>query len=184
MKLSRKLAVVALTLALSACASSTVDQRRQEVLNMREDVLQKFDVLKPDVRAQINHAVGYGVFSNANLTILFGSVGGGRGVVRDNRTGLDTFMKMGELGVGLGLGIKDFRIVMVYHTAEVLERFKEYGFAFSAQGDAAATIGDQGGALGGEAPVENITVYQITENGLALQITVKGTKFWLDEDLN
>jgi hypothetical protein len=31
---------------------------------------------------------------------------------------------------------------------------------------------------------DNITIYQLTESGLALQATVKGTKYWKDDALN
>jgi hypothetical protein len=41
--------------------------------------------------------------------------------VRDNKTGRDTYMKMGEVGVGLGVGIKDFRAVFVFHSPEVMQ---------------------------------------------------------------
>ena len=44
--------------------------------------------------------------------------------------------------------------------------------------------GDKGGAVGAEASVDDVTIYQFTEAGLALQATLKGTKFWLDKDLN
>jgi len=30
----------------------------------------------------------------------------------------------------------------------------------------------------------DVTIYQFTETGLALQATIKGTKFWLDDKLN
>lgn len=31
---------------------------------------------------------------------------------------------------------------------------------------------------------ENVTIYQMTKKGLALQITLQGTKYWQDGDLN
>ncbi len=31
---------------------------------------------------------------------------------------------------------------------------------------------------------EDVTVYQMTEKGLALQVTLQGTKYWQDDDLN
>ncbi len=40
--------------------------------------------------------------------------GGGRGVVVDNRDGQNTFMNMAELGVGVGLGAKEVRVVFVF----------------------------------------------------------------------
>lgn len=39
-------------------------------------------------------------------------------------------------------------------------------------------------SVGGEAVLDKISIYQLTESGLALQATVKGTKYWLDEELN
>ena len=59
-----------------------------------------------------------------------------------------------------------------------------HGWAFGAQADAAAKASDKGAAVGGEATVDNITIYQLTESGLALQATVKGTKYWKDNSLN
>lgn len=44
--------------------------------------------------------------------------------------------------------------------------------------------GEQGGAVGGEVTVDNVTIYPMTEAGLALQATVNGTRYWRDDDLN
>jgi len=32
--------------------------------------------------------------------------------------------------------------------------------------------------------LDNVTVYQLTQSGLALQATIKGTRYWQDADLN
>ena len=93
-------------------------------------------------------------------------------------------MNMGELGIGLGLGVKDFRGVFVFHNTETMKRFRDKGWAFGAQADAAAKASDKGGAVGGEITVDNMTIFQLTEAGLALQATIKGTKFWKDNELN
>ena len=69
-------------------------------------------------------------------------------------------------------------------TAETMNRFIESGWEFGAQADAAAKASDKGGAVGGEITVDNMTIYQLTETGLALQATIKGTKFWKDDALN
>ncbi|HEY5738528.1 MAG TPA: hypothetical protein VIW27_02325 [Gammaproteobacteria bacterium] len=49
---------------------------------------------------------------------------------------------------------------------------------------AAAKASDKGAAAGGEISVDNMTIYQLTESGLALQATIKGTRFWKDDGLN
>lgn len=176
-----------LVLSLAGCVTTgkkTQADKRQAILEMKDQVLSDLYQYKPDVKSQIKSAAGYAVFSNANIKVIFASVGGGYGVVKNNQTGKQTYMKMGELGVGLGLGLKDFRVVFVFHTTEALNRFVDQGWAFGAQADAAAKAGDKGGAVGGEVTVDNITLYQITESGLALQATIKGTKYWKDKGLN
>ena len=168
---------------LAGCAATgTVEERRQGVQEMKNEVLVNLYEMKPDVRNQINEASGYAVFSNANVNIILASFGTGYGVLTNNQTMQDTYMRMGEVGLGIGAGVKDFRVVMVFHTNDALDRFNEYGLAFGAQ--AAAVASDQGGAVGGEVTVDNVTVYQMTETGLALQATIKGTRFWEDEALN
>jgi len=178
---------IILSFIIGGCATTggkTSVEKRQSVLAMKNDVLSDLYQLMPDVKNQIDSAPGYAVFSNVNINIIFASFGGGYGVVKNNKTGKHTFMKMGEAGVGLGLGAKDFRAVFVFHSADTMKRFVEQGWAFGAQADAAAKASDQGAAVGGEVTVDNITIYQLTETGLALQATVKGTKYWKDDSLN
>ncbi len=181
------LCALALTVIASGCATTsgtTPQEKRQAVLSMKNKVLTELYDVHPKAKAEIAAAPGYAVFSNANVYIFFVGVGGGYGVVHDNKTGKHTFMKMGEAGVGLGLGIKDFRAVFIFHDRAVLEKFIGSGWEFGGQADAAAKASDKGAAVGGEAVFDGITIYQLTESGLALQATVKGTKYWKDDDLN
>ena len=187
--MSRTLTVVFMIvlLSISGCATTagnTKAEKQAAILKMKNDVLSELYKIKPDVKTQIANAPGYAVFSNANVYLIFVSAGGGHGVVKNNLTGKHIFMKMGEVGVGLGLGVKDFRGVFVFHNAETMNRFVEEGWAFGGQADAAAKASDKGAAVGGEISIDDITIYQLTEAGLALQATVKGTKYWKDDSLN
>jgi lipid-binding SYLF domain-containing protein len=178
---------IVLSFSIAGCsttAGNTKAEKRQAILDMKNDVLSELYKVKPDVKSQISNASGYAVFSNANVYVIFASFGGGHGVVKNNSTGKHTFMKMGEVGVGLGLGVKDFRGVFVFHDKDTLNRFVEKGWAFGGQADAAAKASDKGAAVGGEVTIDNITIYQLTEAGLALQATIMGTKYWQDDSLN
>lgn len=178
------LAVFLYSCTTTGLNSGTPAERRSGIQSMRQEVLAELYGLKPDTRAQLNSAAGYAVFANANINIIFASFGGGYGVVRDNQSTADTYMRMGEIGIGLGAGVKDFRAVFVFHNAEALARFMDVGISVGGQADAAAKAGDLGAAASGEAIVDNVTVYQLTQSGLALQATVKGTRYWQDRDLN
>ncbi len=162
----------------------TPEEKRSAILQMQEEVLEELFSAKPDVRAQISEAPGYAVFNNANINLIFASFGGGVGLVHDNVHGIDTFMRMGEFGLGIGAGVKEFRVVFVFHDHDALERFVELGWSFGGQADAAAKAGDLGVAVGGEAIFDNVTLYQLTQSGLALQATIKGTRYWEYTELN
>jgi lipid-binding SYLF domain-containing protein len=104
------------------------DKRRAKIQETRVEVLEELYKEKPSTRKEIKGAVGYAVFSNIGVNVLLVSAGGGIGVVHDNQSGRDTYMKMGSAGVGVGLGIKDFRGVFIFHTRKALDRFIDTGW--------------------------------------------------------
>ena len=178
---------LAIAFIVCGCATTkgtTPQEKREAVLSMKNAVLADLYKVRSMAKAEVAAAPGYAVFSNANIYLFFVGVGGGHGVVHDSKTGKNTFMKMGEAGVGLGLGVKDFRVVFIFHDRAVMEKFIGSGWEFGGQADAAAKASDKGAAVGGEAVFDGITIYQLTESGLALQATVKGTKYWKDDELN
>ena len=131
------------------------------------------------------NAVGYAVFSNTGINVLLLSTANGWGVAHNNETGKDTYMKMWSGGVGVGIGVKDFRGVFVFTTKDAFDTFVESGWQAGAQADAAAKAGEKGGAADSAIDVgPGVELYQLTENGLALQATIQGTKYWKNDDLN
>ena len=185
---SQVLLLATISLFLVSCATPkgvTKQEQRDYVLKMRDETLAKLYAKKPETKAMIKKAAGYGVFSSVGTYIFLLAGGSGYGIVVDNSTGQKTYMKMRSVGFGLGLGVKDFRVLFVFKNKRVLSEFVEKGWEFGAQADAAAKSGEKGGAVGGEAYVETgIAIYQLTEAGVALQATIAGTKYWKDKDLN
>lgn len=175
-----------LLVSVTGCATTgnTVSDSHDSIHKMENIVLTQLYTLKPEVKKQIEKSPGYAVFSSANVNILLISFGGGYGVVKNNKTQQRTYMKMGEAGVGPGLGIKDFRAVFVFHSTDTLESFVEDGWSLGAQADAAIKFSEIGGATGGSVSVGDITVYEMTQSGLTLQATLKATRYWKDAYLN
>ena len=168
--------------ATTATASSPAEDR-QEYLAMKNKTLSDLYKVKPEAKVKIAKAPGYAVFSNANINLVFASFGGGYGLVQP-KGAKPVYMHMGEVGIGFGLGVKDFRVIFVFHDKATMNKFINSGWEFGAQADAAAKASDKGAAVGGEVVIDGITIYQLTESGLALQATVKGTKFWKNDKLN
>ena len=182
------LAVVTVLAFMSGCGPSTrlpVAERRVLVRDMETQTLERLYKEAPATKKKIKNAAGYGTFANANVNLIFVSAGGGYGVVVDNSTGKRTYMKMALGGVGLGLGAKDYRQVLIFRSKETLDKFITSGWEFGGHADAAAKAGESGGELSGESAIgSDIEVYSMTESGLALQATVAGTKYWKDKNLN
>ncbi|MHC4123392.1 MAG: lipid-binding SYLF domain-containing protein [Planctomycetota bacterium] len=181
-------AVALLLVYITGCSSPqgiSLDEKQGFVRKMRDDTLQELYSEIPGARDKIKNAVGYGVFSNANVNIIFASAGDGYGIVVENETGKETFMKMGMGGLGLGIGIKDYRSILIFYTKLALLNFVEKGWEFGGHVDAAAKSGDKGGAIGGAGEIKSdVEIYQFTKHGIALQATVTGAKYWKDNDLN
>ena len=181
------LTLVAVAFAVTGCSPGSKLTKTEKITaidTMAAETLQRLYTEKGTAKAEVQNAAGYAAFSNANVNIIFASVGGGYGVVVDNANGHKTYMKMGSGGLGIGIGAKDFRQVLLFETKEVMDKFINSGWEFGGHADAAAKAGDKGGELSGEGYVGGVKVYAMTEAGLALQATVTGTKYYLDKDLN
>jgi lipid-binding SYLF domain-containing protein len=180
--------LVGLLLLLAFARNGLADspgEKKAEIRKMRSETLAKLYKTHPAAKGKIGGAYGYAVFSNAGINLIFASIAAGRGVAHDNKAGKDIYMKMASGGIGLGLGIKDFRGVFIFKTRKAFTDFVEDGWEGGAHADAIAKDGDKGGAAEGAVTVsKDMELYQITETGLALEATIQGTKYFKDDDLN
>jgi lipid-binding SYLF domain-containing protein len=176
--------IAAFLVGPATVAAKSNDERKAEIRTMRDEVLAELYKERPETKRKIEAAEGYAVFSNVGINVIFASVGGGRGVVVDKK-GKETFMRMGTAGLGLGIGVKDFRGVFIFWSREKMDFFIEHGWDFSGQADLVAKSDDKGGQLAvAENLGKDVELYQFTKNGLAAQATLQGTKYWRDRRLD
>jgi len=161
------------------------EKERQEIRKLSQDILGRLYKAQPSAKAAIGKAAGYATFSNFGLKILVAGSGKGEGLAVDNKTKKETFMKMFEIQAGLGFGAKKFSLVWVFETPETLGTFVNSGWELGAQTSAAAKAGEKGASLQGALAISpGVWLYQLTDAGLALELTAKGTKYAKDDDLN
>jgi len=159
--------------------------KRAAIRKESQNTLAKLYKAKPSARTAIQSAAGYAAFDNFGLNLFVLSTASGKGLVVDNSTKKQTFMKMVSAGVGIGLGGKDFRVVFVFENKKALNDFLNSGWDADAHAEASAKSGKKGGAYEGATSVsQGVWVYQMTETGLALHATLQGTKYYKDKDLN
>jgi len=186
--------VVIVTLLAAAAsplsASGADDAKKKEtaradIQKMEKETLARLYKAQPSAKAFIEKAAGYAVFSNFGMKILVAGGGSGSGVAVSNATKKKTYMKMVEIQAGLGMGIKKFRLVWVFENQKSLDTFINSGWELGAQTSAAAQASGQGAALAGAMSIApGVWLYQLTDDGLALELTAKGTKYYKDGDLN
>jgi lipid-binding SYLF domain-containing protein len=170
---------------ISTTAMAGVDEDRAAVRAAANDILETLYATQAGSKAVVEGANGYAVFSNFGMKILLAGGGKGKGLAVNNKTKAETFMKMAEIQAGLGFGIKSFNLVWVFQTQEGFDKFVNSGWEFSGQATAAAKADNQGGAVQGAVSVApGVWLYQMTKNGLALELTVKSTKYYKDDSLN
>jgi lipid-binding SYLF domain-containing protein len=183
--------IVALVCAFALLAHADDDKAQEkakeqgEIRANTQKILERLYKAQPAAKAAVANGAGYAVFSNTGVKILFAGSGKGAGVAINNQTKKEIFMKMVELQAGLGFGVKKFSLIFVFDNDKVLDSFVNSGWEFGGQATAAAKTGDKGAAMTGAASVsDGIWLYQMTDKGLAAEITVKSTKYYKDDDLN
>jgi len=133
----------------------------------------------------VGNAAGYAVFSDFGFKLLYGGAEKGSGVAVNNSTKHETFMKMFELQPGLGLGASKFKLILVFDTADEFNKFVTSGWEAGANLLAGAKTKTEGGAYAGAVTVSpGVHMYQMTEEGLIVGISITGGKFYPDKDLN
>ena len=186
MNRTRMITVFALILlsALTAFGKSK-EEKQAEARKKADETLERLYKTTPSARAAIRSAAGYAVFNNGGMKIMVAGGGRGKGIAVDNASKKVTYMKMREIQAGLGMGAKKFSTIFVFENRAALDRFIEGNMDFGGQTTAAAKTGDGGGGLQGAVSVSpGVWIYQMTDKGLALELTAKGTKYSKDDDLN
>lgn len=163
----------------------TVTQQREDILKTSTTTLKALYQAQPKAKELIEKSVGYATFSNFGMKILIAGGGTGSGVVIPRDGAKPIYMNMAEVQAGLGLGIKSFQNIFVFQTQAAMNDFVNSGWTFGGQVTAAAKYENNGDAYQDAATVApGVLMYQLTDSGLAAEITGKGTKYYKNTDLN
>jgi lipid-binding SYLF domain-containing protein len=183
-------AMVMLVLALLACATappsrSQIDEQRASIHEMASQTLAQLYKQYPNSPINVETSAGYAVFSDFGMKFLFLGGAGGQGVAVNNVTKQQTFMKMVELQPGFGFGAQNFRIVFIFGTPQAFTQFVTSGWEFGANAMAAAKTSTQGGgAQMGATVAPGVTMYQLSEQGAIVGISITGAKYYKNDQLN
>jgi lipid-binding SYLF domain-containing protein len=148
----KRFCTATLTLAFAATAlawpfgpkGDSKAEKKAAIRQQRDEMLAQLYAANPAMKKVIKQAAGYATFKQVNVNLLLLATANGYGVVVDNPTRKETFMRMGSLGGGVGAGVKDVRVIFVFHDPQVMKQFIQEGWQFGGQADAAAKYQDTG----------------------------------------
>jgi lipid-binding SYLF domain-containing protein len=166
-------------------SDAAIIQGRHQARELAQEALASLYEISPGARRAVERSAGYAVFSTFGVKFLFAGGTTGKGLVVNNATGRQTFMRMAQVQGGLGFGVNQNRLIFVFANQQALRNFINQGWEFGAQANVSAMAGGQGGMFTGAASIApGVYLYQLTQNGLSATLTVAGTKFFIDPQLN
>jgi len=179
-----ELGVLSLSLLTGAAFAQDKATKQAEVVKSTQAAMERFYKAKPELKAAVGKAPGYGVFTTYGVSFLIGG-SGGTGLVHDNKSQKNTFMNVGGASVGVQLGASQTEMLIVFKTAEAMNKFVDSGW--EATGSATASAGASGAMAGGgkgTTAMQDAETYTLTKTGLEVGLAGGASKFWKDKDLN
>jgi lipid-binding SYLF domain-containing protein len=179
----RVLRLTAVTLAAllaASCGSSTyrsmsAQEKRAFLVELETQTLAELVEKHPEAQADMEKAIGHAVFSIQMAKVPFVGAGEGIGVVFDTKTGERTYLKVGRFDVGGGLGVRKYRLVVLFFEEGALKKLAGGKLELGAGVEVGAGDSDVGTGAGGIAGSrkEKYALYQLSEAGVSATLTVR-----------
>jgi lipid-binding SYLF domain-containing protein len=125
-------------------SGNDVSQKQQTIQNESTEMLQELYASNPELKNTIANAAGYATFKKTDIHLFLVASGNGYGMLVNNQTGQTTYMDVASLGGGIGLGVKDLRVVFVFTDPNVMQQFVTQGWQFGTNADANAQYNNVG----------------------------------------
>jgi lipid-binding SYLF domain-containing protein len=95
-------------------------------------------------------------------------------------------MKMAEFQPGLGLGAENYRLVFIFENPDAFNKFVTSGWELGANAMAAAKDdkGEGGGGAGAVTVSDGVKMYQLSDTGAIVGVSITAAKYYKDDDLN
>ncbi|MFO1394327.1 MAG: YSC84-related protein [Steroidobacteraceae bacterium] len=178
------LAGLVLLAALVQSPAARADDRA-DIDRMAQTTLETLYAQQPSAARAVRESVGYAVFSDISTKIFIAGGGGGKGVAVNNRNGQRTYMLMATVSAGLGVGISKSHLIWVFETQQAYDNFVNTGIELGADANLTVNPGTSGGLYAGAVEAApGAWLFQLSEAGLAAELTVQGTKYFKDPNMN
>lgn len=171
----------------SACTSIPVEERaqkREDINRAAQETIEKLVEREPELQDKIDASMGYFVAEISAATAALVGGGSGIGVLYDKEDSTRTYMNVRRYDLGLGLGVRRFRMLILFNDREGLEDFRRGGWESTVGAETAA--GDAG-AIGvsdvQRAQRYDFSVHFLTETGMHAAASIRLLQVSVNYDL-
>lgn len=162
-----------LGLLLGGCADAPrTDEQRQVLQNDSHAAVNNMFVTDPDLRSMVDQARGYAIFPSVGKGGFIAGGAYGRGVVYQGGN-LVGYAELQQAAVGALAGGQSFRELIVFHTDDALNHFKNSGLSFQAN---ASAIALKAGAAKNATSTNGVSVFTQPTGGLMFEASIGGQK--------
>ena len=158
----------------------TPEQERQTIDDNAQEALFRLFKDSDEAKELYDQGAGYAVFDSREFAFLI-KTGFGSGVAVNKTNYSRTYMKMASGGLNLGGGVKYIQVIFIFPTEQILNTFITEGW--TEEGEASA-VGGKDSSKYGITLADGTKVYELVDTGLMLKMSISGTKYWKDSDLN
>lgn len=177
MRLAQFMRLVGITLALTllnGCATLSADEqqeKRNELNAMGDSTIATLLETRPEARELLEQCIGYAVIKMKVTKIPIFGAGGGFGVVRDERTGTRSYIKVSRFEVGGGLGAQKYKVIIFFSDEKLLTRAIAGTWHFDAGAEAVAGDATIEGNV--NQADEGYRAFKMGEGGATATVTVR-----------
>ncbi len=156
------------------------EKEKQTINHNAEKALSRLFKASTEAKELYDKGVGYAVFDSREFAFLI-KTGFGSGVAVNKNNNSRTYMKMASAGANIGGGVKYMQVIFIFPTEKTLNNFINNGWG--ADADVSAVGGKESSQLG-MTLADGTKVYQLVDTGIMAKMSIGGTKYWKDSDLN
>src|SRR6185436_2894006 len=163
----------------------TAVEKKAYAMSVRDEALAELYAREPQARAQIEAAPGYVFLSGFSLHPGILTFANAYGIVQNNKTGTQTHIRLTRMGIGPGIAVKGYYLVVVLNSEEAIDAIAHGRRSGGGLAEASFKFGDFGGSaaaegLGGSVATES---YLWTHTGVSLELAAAYGKVYPEEDL-
>ena len=177
---------LALTI-VTGCSSPegrTATEQKAYALTVRDEALRELYVRNPEARAKLEAAPGYAFLSGFSLHPGILTFANAYGIVQDNRSAAQTHIRLTRFGIGPGIAVKGYYLVVLLNSDEAVAAATEGRWIGGGIAEASFKFGDFGGSAAAEGSGGETEGFLWTHTGVSLELAAGFGKISPEEELN